>query len=410
MSLVKDLVCVECGERYPLGTLFPCRKCGGFLDVDYDYARISEILTRSRIKNRKATLWKYRELLPLKSWDRIVTLDEGGTPLIECRRVDEVAGVKKLYVKDETRNPTGSFKDRHATVIVSMAVENGVRKIFTVSSGNESAALGCYCSRAGIESLAFVHIYESDSIKLSQTRFYGTTIGVAPARKEKIEHFWRNPLKKNAGGSFFGSGKIFEEAYYKYGWYPSTAGPINPYHKEGYKTIAYEICEQLNWETPDFVIIPVGSGDNLAAEWKGFNELRSLGLINKLPRIVATQHHETKSLTKQFSGHRLSRKCVEESRGYIVNVSSKEEKEYLRLLASKEGLLVEPTSAQPVASVKRLSDEGTISKSDLVVCIGTGSGIKYPEIASSMSAKPRRVRASFTGMLELLAKHRATLR
>jgi threonine synthase len=349
-------------------------------------------------------MWKYKELLPLKSPDRIVSLGEGGTPLVKCRALNEEAGVKSLYIKDETRNPTFSFKDRMASVMTSIAVENGIAKLFTSSSGNEAASLGCYSSRAGIKSLALVHSDAVD-IKLSQVRFYEIILGIAPASGKKAQYFWQNPDSENAGGSFFGSAKIWREAYLKYGWYPSTAAPVNPYHKEGYKTIAYEIFEQLNWRTPDFVIIPVGSGDNLAAEWKAFQELKRLGLTSTLPRMIATQRSEDSHVDKpSYSGHVLSRRCLDESKGHVAYVSSSDERKYLKLIARQEGLLLEPVSAQSVACVRSLVDEGMVSESDVVVCVGTGSAIKYPEIALRLSEEPARVEPSTSAILDFLRK------
>lgn len=404
MAYVKDIFCIKCSARYAFGTLFPCRECGGSLDVQYDYDRISDVMSKSILEKRVPGLWKYKEFLPIKKGEGIVSLGEGGTPLIKCDRLADEIGIKNLYIKDETRNPTGSFKDRHASVTVSMALEDGFRRIVSLTSGNEGAALACYSSRAGIKSLVFIHP-EPNSIKLSQVMYYGATVVSAPKPSEEPVTFWQKGREQKKGASFFSLPvNIWREGYKKYGWYPSMASPINPYHKEGYKTIAHEICEQLNWKAPEFVIVPTASGDNLAGEWKGFKEYYNLGLIDTLPKIIAAQYE--RGPKGGYIGHDLSKISIEESKGLMVYTAQDKNITYVKLLATKEGLLVEPCSASSVACISKLIEAKKIDRNDVVVCIATGHGIKVPELAQEICNKPIEIEVSPKAIIETLKKYR----
>jgi len=369
------VVCSKCGEEYPLGTFLPCRKCGNALMVEYDLDSLSQSLTRKNLESRRCDcgVWKYQELLPLGK-GRIVSLSEGGTPLIRCERLSEKIGLKEIYVKNEGVNPTGSFKDRYATVLVSHAIGQGVRKIYCFSTGNHAAALSCYTARAGLRCLAFVYPGSSGSsiyseIKLAQSIFYGAAV-VTPIRKGE---------SKPRGLDFY------RVAYEKYGWYPAVVQPINPYLIEGYKTMAYEICEQLDWKAPDVVIMPTESGDGLLGLWKGFKEFNRLGLISNMPRMIASQWGNIKG---RYTGHEWSKRAIDETKGTVVYPTVEESITYMKTLARDEGLLVEPISASSIAGIPRLIEESYIEKDDVIVAIATGSGIKHPNLAYKLAKKP----------------------
>jgi len=374
------VVCSKCGEEYPFGTFLPCRKCGSALMVQYDLDALSQRLTRKSLESRRRDygVWKYRELLPLGR-GRIVSLGEGGTPLVKCERLSDQIGLKELYVKNEGINPTGSFKDRYATVLVSHAIGQGIKKIYCFSSGNHAAALSCYTARAGLKCLAFVYLSSSGSsifseTKLAQSMMYGAEV-VTPIRE---------------GRSTPHGLDFYRIAYENYGWYPAVVQPINPYLSEGYKTMAYEISEQLGWRAPDVVIMPTESGDGLLGIWKGFKEFNELGLISNMPRIVASQWGDVKD---RYTGHEWSKRAIDETKGTVVYPAVEESIRYMDLLARREGLLVEPISASSVACIYHLIEESYIEKDDVVVAIATGSGMKHPNLAHKLAKKPTVIKA-----------------
>ncbi len=385
------LVCTRCGESYPFGTFLPCRKCGGALLVRYDLETVSEQLSRSILGSRVPRVWKYEELLPLGR-GQPVSLGEGGTPLVKLERLSGRLGVKAVHLKDEGQNPSGSFKDRYATVLVSHAAGLGEGKLYCFSSGNHAAALSCYCARAGLTGLAFVYPssgYLYSKSKMAQSMMYGAKV-VTPVRKPS------KPEKKRRSD-------FYAEAYEKYGWYPAVTQPVNPYLCEGYKTMAYEISEQLGWKPPDAVVMPTESGDGLLGLWKGFKEFRELGFISEMPRIISSQWGGISVGETKYSGHDLSRRAIEETDGAIAYPSVRDDLAYVKLLAVKEGLLVEAISAGSVACIPELVEQGVLDKGDTVVSIATGSGIKHPELADEIAERPLEIEAGTE--LEALARY-----
>jgi threonine synthase len=376
VEIMSRLVCSSCGEEYPLGTFLPCSKCGDALFTNYDLDSLS--LNRGELRKSHRGLWKYKELLPLGK-GRIVSLGEGETPLINCNELSNKMGLEKLYVKNEGYNPTGSFKDRYATVVVSHAIGQKISKFYCFSSGNHAAALSCYTARAGLTCLAFVYPKTTEdsifsTVKLAQSMLYGAKV-VTPIRREGVSASRR-------GLDFY------REAFNDYGWYPAVVQPINPYLIEGYKTIAYEISEQLAWKVPDAVIMPTESGDGLLGLWKGFKEFFELGFIEKIPKIISSQFGIEEG---GYTGHRWSKEAIEKSMGCINYTQPKESLEFMKFLAKCEGLSVEPISASSVASIPNLLKRGYVNKSDVIVAIATGNGIKHPNLANELSEKPVQI-------------------
>jgi threonine synthase len=181
---------------------------------------------------------------------------------------------------------------------------------------------------------------------------------------------------------------FYREAFDDYGWYPAVVQPINPYLIEGYKTIAYEISEQLNWIVPDAVIMPTESGDGLLGLWKGFKEFLELGFIEKMPKMISSQFGIEEG---GYTGHKWSKDAIEKSMGCINYSQPNESLEYMKLLAKHEGLSVEPISASSVASIPNLLNKGYVNESDIIVAIATGSGIKHPHLADKLSEKPIQI-------------------
>ncbi|HDD42601.1 MAG TPA: threonine synthase, partial [Nitrososphaeria archaeon] len=360
----RSLKCVRCGKEYPLKKFYKCPSCGGVLDVKYDYVKLAdEVDLRSLFSKRGLNLWKYIDFLPIRKSSEIVSLGEGMTPLLKAERLGESLKVKSLYLKDETRNPTSSFKDRPYTVGVSKAKEFGVKAAVVASAGNAAASLAAYSARAGIKCYVFV----SENVpahRLLEIQAYGA---------EVIR------VKQVPDGVF----RITVSASEKFGWYNLTTSFYNPYTVEGDKTIAYEIYEQMGFEVPDWVIIPVGVGPLLVGCYKGFNELRNLGLVNEVPKMVGVQSEGCAPIAKAFEENRsevepwkgelktvarsivntlqeypdegtYTLQIIRRSKGWALAVSDDEILRAMDDLATAEGILAEPASATVIAALRRL--------------------------------------------------------
>ena len=415
MGFVKGLRCIDCGAEYGLeGSVSICTKCSskglgfGILDPVYDYDRIGRDVTVDVLEARKPSLWKYREFMPVTYEARPVTLGEGGTPLTCASNLSGKLGMEGLYIKNETLNPTFSFKDRVFSVIITKALEDGAGEVAAVSDGNAGCAAAAYSARAGIKCRIFTPSFAVGS-KLAQMSMYNAEI-------------------YSVSGSLIDTGMLVIEACDKYGWYNiTTAKLLNPYQTEGHKSLAYEISEQLKWEPPDWVITPVASGDSLGAIWKGFKEFHALGFIKKLPRMVGVQGKGAAPLVvafeegKEFHEVELPEPktiadalCIgmipgswpslslRESDGYAVAVNDIEILDAQSLLASSEGIFVEPSSASTVAGLIKLLRQGVIARDETVVCVVTGSGLKVLDAAKRHHRKPVSIGTSLKDLESVL--------
>jgi threonine synthase len=374
-----------------------CRKRDlGRLDVVYDYDAISERLTRRALKARSnRDIWRYQELLPVSS-GFAVRLGEGGTPLIRSSRLGERLGLKNLFLKDDTRNPTASFKDRAMAVGSAKAVELKKTDVAIASSGNAAASLAAYSAAAGMKCHAFVPP-DAAAGKVAQLLLYGASITKCSQVKEGEDATVQAMLA----------------AVDKQGYYPCPSfGPFNPYQVEGPKTMAYELHEQREWEELDAVLVPTGSGCLMTGIWKGVRDLKELDLISSYPALVAVQPSGNQALVRAIQEGRTMKglvpepypasvagglldpypwdgdaamEGVRETGGEGVSVSDKEILIAVRELAAYEGIFAEPSGAAGLAGLKRLISEGTVSKNDRVAVLVTGSGLKEPSMAVEMS-------------------------
>jgi threonine synthase len=385
-TYVQDLCCIECGRRLPpQPDVYRC-ECGGPLEVEYDYERAGKHLSRRGFKGRCSSIWRYEELLPVAEEGKVVSLGEGGTALLRATGLSEVLGLRNLYLKDEARNPTGAFKDRETSVMVSRALEGGYGVVSIVSTGNAACSVAAYAAKAGLKSFVIVPPSAPEA-KLIQVGMYGAVV-------VKV----RGTMSEQAG--------LLAEACRRYGWYNANPG-VNPYKVEGSKTIAYEICEQLGWRSPDYIFAPVGTGGLLAGIWKGFKEFLGMGLCTGSPRIIGVESRGASAVADAFragredvlpvdarsiaSGINVSfpldgRKAIRalrESRGEMVTVSDEEILEAQSLIARRGGVFAEPAGAASLAGLRRCSEEERLDRSDLVVCLVTGSGLKDMGVLSS---------------------------
>ncbi|MEM1994529.1 MAG: threonine synthase [Nitrososphaerales archaeon] len=391
------LRCTKCKATYPKGTLYLCPKCQGILDVEYDYDKI--VLSRKALEQSlDRTVWRYRDLLPCSKEAKEVSLGEGGTPLHKASRLTAILGTN-VMLKDESRNPTGSFKDRAISVAVSWAIEQGAKRLVSASSGNAAASVAAYSAKAGLDCYL---LFDSKSppTKHLQPTVYG-------AKGLSVKNLFTGTPQDLSELLYTLSNRL--DAYNIFCW-----ALINPYTLEGNKTIAYEICEALNWSAPDAVVVPVGGGDNLVAEWKGFKEMLGMGLIDKLPKMVGVQSTKADPLVKAWKSgsetvapietpssiasginvpytgdHTL--KAIRESKGAAVAVDDEEILLAEKEIASLEGVWVEPSSASAVAAVPKLVESGIVSKDDVVVCVLTGSGLKDTDAARKFTPTVQKV-------------------
>ena len=392
MSFLTGLECLRCGSEYPI-QMMPrgCPKClkGKPSNVvcRYDYDRIKKVFGKELLSGRSGTMWRYRELLPPDE-ENIVSLGEGMTPLVKCSSLGKSMGLKNLYVKDESRNPTWSFKDRLASSSVSMALQFGIQTITASSSGNHGAANAAYAARAGLDCVIFtVEAFPRTMRTLMQA--YGAKVVAAPTARDR----W----------------SLQEACVEEFGWYSNanfTYPPVgySPYGVDGYKSIAFEICEQLGWRAPDKLIVPVSSGGSFYGSWKGFEEFFDLGLISNKPQMVAAEvfgplkNALTKGLdyveevraarTVSFSvgggsSTYQALKVLLESCGMAETASDEETMEMQLKLASTEGIYGEASGVLPLAVIKKLREMGKIDEDEVVVALMTSGGLKDPATTRS---------------------------
>jgi len=391
------LRCVKCRAEYEENSKdLVCSKCGDALEVVYGYEIAKESFTRNNLKSRPPGVWKFIELLPIVNTKNIVSMGEGGTDLVQANRLGQFLGFKNFYLKDESRNPTCSFKDRKATVAITKASEFGFTTVASATAGNAGSSTAAYAAKAGLNAVIFTFRNISKP-KLSKLVSYGARIFIVDGMSWETHH-------------------LLIDACKRYGWYNAiSASRYNPYVKEGAKTEAIEICEQLEWSIPDWIILPVGGGCALNSCWKGLKELRQMGLINALPKLVGVQGAECAPLVKAFeenvpadkiekipNAHTVAHSieddfpvdgeqaltAVRESHGLAIGVDDSDILSAQKLIANREGLYVEPSSAAPVAASKLLLDRGMIDSRDRVVCITTGFGLNEPEAIFTSTPDP----------------------
>jgi len=420
-SSLTHLVCAKCGTAYGADEKATICRNGddGRLEIFYNYEEAKETLTRETVQGRSKGVWRYFELLPLEKSRNVVSLSEGGTPLLKCERLGQKLGLRELFAKDETRNPTASFKDRAMTIGVSKAVEFNAKTVVTASTGNAAASLSALSAKAGLDCYAFVH-ENAPSGKLAQLACTGAQV----FRVRNLETA-EDPVVK-----------MLKLAVEKFGWYPCPSfGPFNPYQFEGGKTIAYEIIEQLEWSSPDWVVIPIGGGGLLGANWKGFIEAETMGMVNGRPKIAGIQPEGCAPVVRAFKEGAdplsiepwanpstvagglkdpipwdgdAALKSIRDSGGSAEAVSDEEILEAQELLARTEGIFAEPSGAASVAGMIKLAKAGVIEADEKVIVEVTGLGLKDPVAVAQRFPEPALISPEIAEFEDLLdRKHPA---
>ena len=396
--------CINCHTKYEIDEIvYFCKKCGDILEIKLDYAALAETLKSGEWKKTPLSVWRYRDFMPIHEATKIVTLNEGGTGLHRSERLGAELGLKNLYVKNEGENPTGSFKDRGMTVGVTKAVELGARHVICASTGNTSASLAAYAARAGIKCTVLIPSGKIAYGKLAQAMIHGAKVLQVRGNFDEALEFVLKLAEKHKSIYLLNS--------------------INPFRIEGQKSLGYEICEQLNYEAPDRLIVPVGNAGNISAIWKGFSEFHQLGLIKKLPKMTGIQAAGSAPIAQAIKNHKdtiipiakpetvatairigapvswkKAMNAIHDSHGTAETVTDKEILDAQRILARIEGIFVEPASASSIAGLKKLVKNGVINRDELVVCVTTGHGLKDPDTAVNMSEKPVEVDAEMSAI------------
>ena len=384
------LQCRECHKQYDSTFKYICDDCFGPLDVHYEFPKI----TKESFNGREQTYWRYFELLPIVDKSNIVSINAGMTPLVKAEKLGKELGLNNLYVKNDSVNPTFSFKDRPAGVAISKAKEFGLKSVGCASTGNLASATAAHAAKAGFPCYIFAPS-DIEHAKIAQALSYG------------CEYI-------SVDGTYDDANRIAAQIGDSKG-----VGVVNinmrSYYVEGSKTLAYEVAEQLGWKVPDQLVVPTGSGAMLNAICKGFEELESVSLIDKVstmhmncaqPRgcspivdafkknitdVTPVENPDTvaKSLAIGDPGDgRYVLKRLKQYNGIAEETNNKEILDAILLLAKTEGIFTEPAGGVSVSVVKKMVEDGKIDKDETVVCYVTGNGLKATESIMQVLSKP----------------------
>jgi threonine synthase len=380
VAYVQNLRCRECGREYEVAPIFTCEWCFGPLEVSCDYDAIGSAVSREKIAAGPASIWRYADLLPVDR-GHAVDLGAGFTPLVRADRLAAALGLGEVWVKNDTLNPTNSFKDRVASVALSKALEFGFKTAACASTGNLANSVAAHAARAGLRSFVFIPS-NLERAKVVTTAVYGGNVIAIDGNYDDV-----NRLCAELAGT--------------YRWAFVNVN-VRPFYAEGSKTLAYETAEQLGWETPDHVVVPVASGSLLTKIRKGFDELHEVGLIEQPPNVrvsgaqalgcspVATAWSEGSDTIRPVKPDTIAKSlaignpadgyfaldAVRQTEGGLAAVSDGEVVEGIRLLARTEGIFAETAGGVTVASLKRLAEEGVVTADERVVLYITGLGLK----------------------------------
>lgn len=408
MHHIQGLKCVSCGKEYEQkGMQYLCPACRGNLDVVYSYKTIAKTLTRKSLAaDPNFSVWRYWDLYPLSDRKNIMPLQIGWTPLYRPSRLEKKLGLKTLFLKDDGRMPSASFKDRASSVAVAKALELEFQVIAGASTGNAASSTACLCASLGISPTIFVP-KTAPKAKVAQLLVFG-------ARVFAVE------------GTYDMAFDLCGEACAEYGWYNRNTG-YNPYTREGKKSVSFEICEQLGWKVPDWVFVPVGDGNIISGVWKGFRDLRGVGLIDRLPKLAACQSALSDAVAKAVLSDGKIRpvsattiadsisvdlprdgeaavKAVRESKGTAVTASDEEILEAIITIARGAGVFAEPAGATAYACLEKARAAGKVKDGETVVCLVTGNGLKDVASAMKVAGEPTPVAPELKALKKLLGK------
>jgi len=404
LAKIKSLQCRECKKEYTPTFRYICEECFGPLDVQYDFPQVN----KNTFANREHTYWRYHELLPIESKSNIVSIGAGLTPLIKADKLGEKLGLNNLYIKNDSVNPTFSFKDRPAGVAISKAKEFGLSAVGCASTGNLASATAAHAAKGGFPCYIFAPS-DIEHAKITQALSYGANFIAVDGTYDDA-----NRIAAQIGDS-------------------KGIGIVNinmrSYYVEGSKTLAFEVAEQLDWKVPDQLIVPVGSGAMLNAICKGFEELERLSLVNNVSNMhmIAAQPHGCAPVVEAFKKNKTEVTPVEnpdtiakslaigdpgdgqyvlkrlkQYNGYAEESSNREILDAILLLARTEGIFTEPAGGVSVAVLKKMVEAGKVDKNDSVICYVTGNGLKTTEVMMEVLPKPQTMQADVAKIAALV--------
>lgn len=400
------VVCWDCGVDVEDPYVNVCPKCGGLLTVKMNLEPVKEMKPQD-LRKEPIGVWRYHPFMPVDPRNK-VSIQEGGTPLYRTDRLAEDIGISQLHVKFEGLNPTGSFKDRGMTIGVSHAKELGAKVVGCASTGNTSASLAAYAAKADMKCAVFLPSGKVAAGKLAQALFYG-------AKVLSIDGNFDDAL--DLARKMADARKLY------------LLNSINPYRPEGQKSVLFEIMDQLEYDIPDRIILPVGNAANIWAVYKAIQELKEVGWIDKVPMLTGIQASGSAPVAKAFSekkndfipeenpetvatairiGNPVSGRkalhAIYDTGGFSTTVTDEEIIAAQQLLGKKEGVCVEPASAASVAGLKKLIAMGVVDRSEKVVCICTGNGLKDPDTIIQNSPSPIACKNSVEDVERILSQ------
>ena len=383
-SYLAFLQCSDCGKEYSYKQIHTfCLSCQSPLLARYDLDAVRKQADRDQIRHRQRGMWRWHELLPVLKESNCITLGEGDTTLLPLPRLGKTLGLSQLYVKDESSNPTGSFKARGLAAAVSKAKELGIKKVIIPTAGNAGGAMAAYAARAAMQACIYMP-KDAPIANIEESRMFGAEVVLVD-------------------GLISDAARLADEKARKEGWFDLSTFK-EPYRVEGKKIMGYELAEHFNWELPDVIIYPTGGGTGLVGMWKAFAELEALGWLEKTkrPRMVSVQAEGCAPVVKAFeasgsscevwpnahtiaSGLRVPKSFADhlilediyESKGIAVSVSDESILESQHQMGSMEGIFSAPEGAATLAALKGLVKSGWVEAQERIVLFNTGSGLKY---------------------------------
>jgi threonine synthase len=389
--------CRECGAEYELQATHVCETCFGPLDVVYDQAALKKSVSRRRIEQGPPSIWRYRDLLPVEDSTPIVTLGEGFTPLVKADRLGAELGLSNLYLKNDSMNPTNSFKDRVVSVAISYARANGFETIACASTGNLANAVAAYSARAGLECFVFIPI-DLEAGKVVSISVFDPNVVAVHGNYDEVNRLC-SQLVESTPWAFCNIN-------------------IRPFYAEGSKTLTFETAEQLGWKLPDEIVIPIASGCQFVRHRQAIRELMEFGLVdeNRVPALTGAQALGCAPVYNAFKSDNPERvlpvkpntiarsiaignpsdgiyvnRIVRETGGVVEAVTEEEIVEGIRLLARTEGIFTETAGGVTIGVLAKLARAGRWRGDEVVVAYITGHGLKTADVLASVDGHARRV-------------------
>ena len=408
MDFVSGLRCRECGRTYPAEALHVCDYCFGPLEVTYDYERVTATISRERIAAGPRTIWRYGDLLPVAD-PNPVDLGAGFTPLVRADRLAAELGLGELWIKDDTANPTGSFKDRVVSVALTKARQLGFKIAACASTGNLANSVAAHAARAGMDSVVLIP-HDLEKAKVTMTSVYGGRVFAVEGSYDDVNRLCAELTSEQPEWAFVNVN-------------------VRTYYAEGSKTLAFEVAEQLGWQAPDHVVVPIGSGSQLTKVDKGFKELWQVGLLDEEPHVrvsgaqaegcspVATAFAEGTDAIRPVKPNTIAKSLaignpadgwyaldtIRKSGGSCASVTDDEVLDGIRLLARTEGIFAETAGGVTIASLAKLVAEGVIRPDERVVAMVTGHGLKTVEALADVVGPTATIAPTLESFAEAMA-------